>query len=69
MEQNLCAIWYVILHYPLYVFFFSLILFPFRGFGFVRFFDEDQFKQALNEMNGVKGLGKRPIKVNVALKR
>lgn len=39
-----------------------------RGFGFVRFFDEEQHSKALREMNGAKGLGLKAIRVNVASK-
>jgi len=39
-----------------------------RGFGFVRFFNEEQNSRALRQMNGVQGLGQKPIRVNVASK-
>lgn len=37
-----------------------------RGYGFVRFSDETEQKRALVEMQGVSGLGNRPIKVSHA---
>jgi len=40
----------------------------FRGFGFVRFFNEEQHTKALRAMNGAKGLGQKAIRVNVASK-
>jgi len=39
-----------------------------RGFGFVRFFNEEQFSRALRQMNGAKGLGQKALHVNVASK-
>ena len=41
----------------------------FRGFGFVRFFNEEQHSRALRQMNGAKGLGQKALHVNVASKR
>jgi len=37
-----------------------------RGFGFVRFSDEDEQKLALVEMNHYTGLGQKPIRVSTA---
>lgn len=39
-----------------------------KGFGFVRFFDEEEHERALKEMQGMKGLGQREIRVNKASK-
>ncbi|XP_065647022.1 tRNA selenocysteine 1-associated protein 1 isoform X2 [Hydra vulgaris] len=39
-----------------------------KGYGFVRFFNEEEINRALTEMQGVKGLGQRPIRVNKAVK-
>nr|XP_002125303.1 tRNA selenocysteine 1-associated protein 1-like isoform X1 [Ciona intestinalis] len=37
-----------------------------RGYGFVRFSDEAEQKRALQEMQGIRGLGAKPIRVSVA---
>jgi len=37
-----------------------------RGYGFVRFSDENEMKRALVEMQGASGLGSKPIRVSVA---
>lgn len=39
-----------------------------KGYGFVRFYNETEINQAVTEMQGARGLGERPIKVNRALK-
>lgn len=36
------------------------------GYGFARFYDEAEFESALIDMQGVKGLGDRPLRVNKA---
>ncbi|XP_076044446.1 tRNA selenocysteine 1-associated protein 1-like isoform X2 [Oratosquilla oratoria] len=38
-----------------------------KGFAFVRFSSEDEYKDALTHMNGYKGLGQRPLKVSYAV--
>ncbi len=40
-----------------------------KGYGFVRFGNEDEYKDALITMNGYRGLGSRPIKVSPAIPR
>ena len=35
-----------------------------KGFGFVRFNDETEQQTALTSMQGISGLGSRPIKVD-----
>ncbi|CAG0919346.1 unnamed protein product, partial [Notodromas monacha] len=40
-----------------------------KGYGFVRFSSEDEYKDALVQMNGYRGLGSRPIKVSPAIPR
>ncbi|RDD41341.1 tRNA selenocysteine 1-associated protein 1 [Trichoplax sp. H2] len=37
-----------------------------RGYGFVRFGDENEHTRALNEMQGASGCGGRPIRVSLA---
>lgn len=37
-----------------------------RGYGFVRFGDENEHTRALNEMQGATGCGGRPIRVSLA---
>lgn len=39
-----------------------------KGFGFVRFFDEEEHGRALKEMQGMSGLGQRRLRVNRAAK-
>lgn len=39
-----------------------------KGYGFVRFFNEEEHELALKEMQGMKGLGQRAIRVNKAAK-
>lgn len=39
-----------------------------KGFGFVRFFNEEQYSRALRQQNGASGLGQKPLRVNVASK-
>ncbi|CAL4203395.1 unnamed protein product, partial [Meganyctiphanes norvegica] len=38
-----------------------------KGFAFVRFYSEDEYKDALTHMNGFKGLGQKPLKVSYAV--
>jgi len=38
-----------------------------KGFAFVRFFSEDEFRDALTHMNNFKGLGGKPLKVSYAV--
>ena len=40
-----------------------------KGYGFVRFANEEEYKDALVTMNGYRGLGSRPIKVSPAIPR
>lgn len=40
-----------------------------KSYGFVRFFDEEEYKQALEEMAGAVGLGQRPIRVSKGTKK
>ncbi|XP_030075749.1 tRNA selenocysteine 1-associated protein 1 [Microcaecilia unicolor] len=40
-----------------------------KGFGFVKFSDEEDQKKALAECQGAVGLGTKPIRLNVALPR
>ena len=40
-----------------------------RGFGFIRFNNEVEQQTAMTSMNGMSGLGGRPIKVSVAVNR
>ena len=40
-----------------------------RGFGFIRFNNEVEQQTAITSMNGISGLGGRPIKVSVAVNR
>jgi len=40
-----------------------------KGYGFVRFYDEEEMEDALNICNGATGLGQKPIKVNQALRK
>ena len=47
----------------------SLLSICYRGYGFVRFYNEGEIDNALTEMQGVKGLGERAIRVNKATKR
>uniref|UniRef100_UPI00358F7CF6 LOW QUALITY PROTEIN: tRNA selenocysteine 1-associated protein 1-like n=1 Tax=Myxine glutinosa TaxID=7769 RepID=UPI00358F7CF6 len=37
-----------------------------RGYGFVRFAEENEQKKALGEMQGATGLGSRPVKISLA---
>ena len=37
-----------------------------KGFGFVRFYNEQEHREALRRMDGVRGLGNRPIFVKLA---
>ncbi|XP_031563267.1 tRNA selenocysteine 1-associated protein 1-like [Actinia tenebrosa] len=37
-----------------------------RGYGFVRFFDENEHKKAMTEMQGVVGCGGKPLRVSAA---
>ena len=41
-------------------------MFFYRGYGFVRFFDETEYSRALFEMQGAVGLGAKPIRVSTA---
>lgn len=34
-----------------------------KGYGFARFFDEKEFEDALKTMNGITGLGQKPLRV------
>jgi len=38
-----------------------------KGFAFVRFVSEEEYKDALTHMNNFKGLGEKPIKVSYAV--
>ena len=38
-----------------------------KGFAFVRFYSEDEYKDALTHMNNFKGLGQKPLKVSYAV--
>lgn len=40
-----------------------------KGFGFVRFNDETEQQTALTSMQGISGLGSRPIKVSIAVQK
>ena len=40
-----------------------------RGYGFIRFNNEVEQQTAMTSMNGMSGLGGKPIKVSVALNR
>lgn len=40
-----------------------------KGFGFVRFNDETEQQTALTSMQGISGLGTRPIKVSIAVQK
>ena len=40
-----------------------------RGYGFIRFNNEVEQQTAMTSMNGMSGLGGRPIKVSVAVNR
>ena len=49
----------------------SMLNFPFsflQGYGFVRFYNEQEYNKAVSEMNGASGLGTRTIRVNKATK-
>ena len=37
-----------------------------KGFGFIRFGNETEQQTALTTMQGIAGLGDRPIKVNIS---
>jgi len=39
-----------------------------KGYGFVRFYNEEEHESALKQMQGMKGLGQRQIRVNRATK-
>jgi len=39
-----------------------------KGYGFVRFYNEQEYNSAVSEMNGATGLGTRTIRVNRATK-
>ena len=38
-----------------------------KGYGFIRFFDEAEQKDALTHMNNYVGLGLKPLKVRTAV--
>ena len=38
-----------------------------KGYGFIRFGNEEEQKHCLNNMNGFPGLGSKPIKVSSVL--
>ncbi|KAF2343976.1 RNA recognition motif domain, partial [Trinorchestia longiramus] len=38
-----------------------------KGFAFVRFYQEDEYRDALTHMNNFKGLGQKPLKVSYAV--
>jgi len=40
-----------------------------KGYGFVRFADEDEQKDALMQMNGFKGVGTKALRVSIAINR
>lgn len=40
-----------------------------KGYGFVRFADEDEQKDALIQMNGFKGIGSKALRVSIAINR
>jgi len=40
-----------------------------KGYGFVRFADEDEQKDALLQMNGFKGIGSKALRVSIAINR
>ena len=40
-----------------------------RGFGFIRFNNEVEQQTAITSMNGISGLGGRPIKISLAVNR
>lgn len=40
-----------------------------KGYGFVRFADEEEQKDALMQMNGFKGIGSKALRVSIAINR